>query len=369
MTRNILPYHLASLCIENCFGFQRSDLQELPGNSQWIFFTGAEQSTAILKSIALAHYDQQLRGLTMASPPPPGRVKLEIMQVDRILPHLEYIYDGSRIPVSNAYPRPVQAPYLLGYGSARHNHIHLNGQGFQRTTPLSAVRSLLSEVAPKLDLPSELMLSYREKSGRFDALVTLMMAVWPELTEINISRRTLRFVLNNGEIISWRDLSLGRAGLLTMVADIYLRLNEIQGRNLNPEEVTGMVLIEEPELNLPPALRWKLATVLSSIFPRVQFVATTYSPLILMGAPTNSTFIKVEKDAAGVLQMKQTEMTPNQLSPSEILASPLFDLKEMPVTKEPGRATVDDFDMNKAIGEELERRPSGNSEVRLFGGH
>lgn len=371
MHRNMLPYHLESLEVDGCFGIQHAEISGLSPQSQWIFITGNENSTNLLKGMAVAYYNQRLERTQLPFVMPAGKIKLGLMHEDRILPRLDYTYDGGRPYASSAYPRPDQAAFLLGYGSVRQP---CPGQAAPTRAERGAnttVISLLSEEAPRLDLSAELLLSYRENVGRFGVLVSLMQHLWPALNYLRIERRNLYFVLHSEENLSWNQVPRGIASLLTMAVDLYLTLGRVQGRALAPDEIMGMVLIEEPELHLPPALRRQLPRLLSTAFPQVQFIAATYSPMLLMGAPENAVFLNLEPLPNGTQQLRLLDMATAQLDPAEILASPLFDYQDLPQKTQPGPA-ADFYGFDQAMEEELETNTEANPDDkvgRVFGSH
>ncbi|MFO0575654.1 MAG: AAA family ATPase [Polyangia bacterium] len=81
-------------------------------------------------------------------------------------------------------------------------------------------------------------------------------------------------------------LSDGVRGTLQLVADLAWRavaLNPHLGAAA-PSRSTGVVLIDELDLALHPSWQVRIINDLVRVFPRLQFVATTHSPLILAGA-------------------------------------------------------------------------------------
>lgn len=81
-------------------------------------------------------------------------------------------------------------------------------------------------------------------------------------------------------------LSDGVRGMLQLVADLAWRavaLNPHHGLEA-PGRCHGVVLIDELDLALHPNWQVRVINDLTRIFPKLQFVATTHSPLILAGA-------------------------------------------------------------------------------------
>jgi predicted ATP-binding protein involved in virulence len=89
-------------------------------------------------------------------------------------------------------------------------------------------------------------------------------------------------IVKNGNNLKENQLSSGEKLLFTLVADISYKLALANPSSLNPsKEGTGIVLIDEIDLHLHPKWQRKVVTKLREIFPNVQFVITTHSPVIL----------------------------------------------------------------------------------------
>jgi hypothetical protein len=85
----------------------------------------------------------------------------------------------------------------------------------------------------------------------------------------------------------WGRAALGSLGdgyqsIITCVLDL-LAWKMLSGRSLDPKKMSGIVLIDEVEQHLHP--RWQLTIMnhLQKAFPKMQFIATTHSPLVVSG--------------------------------------------------------------------------------------
>lgn len=88
----------------------------------------------------------------------------------------------------------------------------------------------------------------------------------------------------NGEIY-YEYLSSGFKSIISIIFGI---IKDIEFRFKTPsikaDEFDGIILIDELELHLHPSWQSKIANLLTEIFPRVQFIATTHSPHIIQNA-------------------------------------------------------------------------------------
>ncbi len=95
-----------------------------------------------------------------------------------------------------------------------------------------------------------------------------------------------KMMLQTGETIyPVEDLSAGYQSLVWMVFDIAYRMAV-----LNPDmkdgiaKTPGVVLIDEIDLHLHPLWQWHVIDALRTVFPNVQFIAATHSPILFASA-------------------------------------------------------------------------------------
>ena len=96
------------------------------------------------------------------------------------------------------------------------------------------------------------------------------------------------------EILSVASLSAGYQSLIWMVLDIAYRmavLNPFMKEDI--AKTRGIVLIDEIDMHLHPRWQWNIINALRNVFPNVQFIAATHSP-ILFASAKNVWLIDVE---------------------------------------------------------------------------
>lgn len=88
---------------------------------------------------------------------------------------------------------------------------------------------------------------------------------------------------DSSEIIPLRLMSSGYRSLVGMVADIAYRMAILNPNLLYDvtEMTDGIILIDEIDLHLHPKWQWRIVDALRKTFPKVQFIATTHSPIII----------------------------------------------------------------------------------------
>jgi len=123
----------------------------------------------------------------------------------------------------------------------------------------------------------------------------------------NFTENTYEYlsVEREGKILKFTQMSSGEKMVLLLVVDIARRLtiaNENSEDALNGE---GIVLIDELELHLHPNWQLKIVKALKATFPKVQFIATTHSPLVLSGMRRED-----------ILVLEQGEVIPSEELPN-----------------------------------------------------
>ena len=58
-------------------------------------------------------------------------------------------------------------------------------------------------------------------------------------------------------------------------------ITKVSLRAIDPEELTGIVMIDEIDAHLHVSLQKKILSFLTSSFPKVQFIVTTHSPFVV----------------------------------------------------------------------------------------
>ena len=103
--------------------------------------------------------------------------------------------------------------------------------------------------------------------------------------DVRYDNRTLEVAIRftNGDLHTFPQLSDGQRNMLALAGDIAMRM-----ARLNPQlgesvlaQTPGVVLIDELDLHLHPEWQRHVVADLQRTFPKVQFVVTTHSPLIL----------------------------------------------------------------------------------------
>lgn len=125
-------------------------------------------------------------------------------------------------------------------------------------------------------------------------------------------------------INSLKHLSLGQAVLFNMFATIirHADTNDIM-KSINLSDITGIVVIDEIDMHLDSEMQYEVLPKLLKLFPKIQFIITTHSPLFLLGMDKelNNKYMLVEMP-------KGTETTTERFSEFENSYKYLNDTKK-----------------------------------------
>ncbi|NQY64546.1 MAG: AAA family ATPase [Alteromonadaceae bacterium] len=128
----------------------------------------------------------------------------------------------------------------------------------------------------------------------------------------------------NGRSIPFDSLSDGYSSVVALVADIF---NTIKTLNFNrPEDLVGIVLIDELGTHLHPSWRMKIVSALKKTFPKVQFICTTHEPLCLRGINDNEVVV-LKRTKRHKVYKEENLPSLSGLKVEHILTSPHFGLK------------------------------------------
>ena len=94
------------------------------------------------------------------------------------------------------------------------------------------------------------------------------------------------------------------------------------------EEENGIVFQDYIERDLHPIKQIDLCQKLKAIYPNVQFIVSTDSPFVLLGAPSDSVFIKCKR-VKDFIELEKLDIDISNLTLNTIASSPLFDVEKL----------------------------------------
>jgi len=233
--------------------------------------------------------------------------------------------------------------YLFAYGASRYNSCQMKEDETGYLT--------LFENRYDLRSPVEWLqyLDHNEKSGKEnivsvqEAKALLNMLLNKEV-EIEITPDDVSFQ-ERGSVVSFEQLSAGYKGVITIICDLIARLYEKQPYVVGIHNFRGVVLIDEVELHLHPKWKYNFMKKLRDTFPLIQFIVTTHSPTVILGASKKAVFYKIYKDDGKVTISNQ--IANEGYTNNSLVSSPLFDMETITSREYDGVVSSDDYIYHK----------------------
>jgi len=161
-------------------------------------------------------------------------------------------------------------------------------------------------------------------------------------------------------------LSLIKEDIATDSLALWDYINERERCFNKLSDLIGIFLIDEFDNHLHPKWQRDFVKKLSDIFPKVQFIVSTHSPIPLLGAPPERTVIlnvhRTKEEGITVRRLEKLEQELKYLTPNQLLTSDIFGLEEIEnvyledneLDKVPIEDNYDDIEKNKKMMQELE---------------
>lgn len=166
----------------------------------------------------------------------------------------------------------------------------------------------------------------------FDVLGELTPGVTVEFEAVDPSSWEV-WVRTDDGVVSIDQLSQGMSSIIAWVGTLLQRMYDIYGDRDEPAAESAFLLIDELDAHLHPAWQRLLPSLTREHFPRVQFLATSHSPLVASSLRSGELFVATREpraDLDGTEYLAATitapEVDPQGLRADQILTSPLFGL-------------------------------------------
>ncbi len=354
---NNISFGLKSVLVNKFKGIEHLELENIPANAPWIFLTGKNGygKTSLLQAIFIELFGKRDGKILLFEEGKDSYIKLDYYDREkfgntgRTIPRIA-AYGSFRLKLQGGAPSEESD----GQGSTSYS---LFNQGGVLWNIEEAMKNWFYRgEAQKKDNEIERarLLSY------FRTTVEVLKKLMPNIADISIDikkDRVLYFEKDNegnklNEPVQFNQLAAGNKSIISMIGDMLIRLIDwdwdLDSRDI--KDTSGYVLIDELDLHLHPEWQKKLPGLLSEIFPKVQFIASTHSPIPFLGAPEGSVFLRVDRSADGGITAEKLDIEIKDLTPNLILSSPIFGFTEIfPITHEEGKRirTEDTFEEMK----------------------
>lgn len=122
-------------------------------------------------------------------------------------------------------------------------------------------------------------------------------------------------------------LSQGYQSTVSWVADLIGQMYMDFGEAIPLADMEGIVLVDELDLHLHPSWQVRLVPVLKRVFPRMQFIVTTHSPMILPAFERHE-IVLLGLNEHGNVVAETPHSSPKLMTGSEIYAS-FFNIRKL----------------------------------------
>jgi predicted ATP-dependent endonuclease of OLD family len=337
---------LKYLNVKNYQGIKSLTLKNLPNDAQWIFLTGENGygKTSILRAIA--------KGLL-------GDEEL-VTQIDK---------NTKIISVINSFG--TMHPHLVEKGKRNYNNLSINivGYGISRFNysddrNYGNAYTLFEDNGTLLSI-EKLLITADEPT--FGKIKTIFKCIIPNLLDIKKIKNNGFYEIHYQEknekgdafdSVKLNDLAAGYRGIITMIGDMMRRFNNQLEKSF--DELTGIVIIDEFDAHLHPKYQYELPKLLSTVFPKIQFIVSTHSPIPLLGVEPNTAVVLTvnrTKELGITVERLDDDIDIDRLSANALLSSDIFGFKSI-FARGATPDTIEPFDDYKDIKEmdELEKR-------------
>jgi len=334
------PFYIQEFEVKNFGPIKNFKIEPLSRDNQWVFITGANGSgkSLLLKAIALT--------LGQGMVPKSYFNSLEIPYFKAKLYGLNAIIETLERKGNDSKSKNAKRSLLTGFAAygihrtAIRKNINFVA-GNHELSKNGFLESILGDkISPLIDFNTtikewtETETSRQQFHHRRDFFIKALLQTVPGLVDIHFVEKNRNYVTEfffkykEGEVfrVSYEQLSSGTKSILSFVADIIIRFYKQQPEAYDPSEFRGVVIVDEIDLHLHPQGQKDLILALNEVFPSLQFIVSTHSPIPLLAAPKNTVIYKVERNSENEVSTKRidTLIHLEDLLPNTILTSPIF---------------------------------------------
>jgi hypothetical protein len=227
-----------------------------------------------------------------------GRRYLEIKHGDK---------DAMTLPPGGYYPptmgqhwNEIRSKVVLAYGATRNLSDYVDTRYTQSSPDVRRVITLFDPLTQVTSAEFLLQQNTSEKTPRFRLFKRLLQQVFGDDLSVQVHDGRIVFTARD-EPVEGIDLPDGFRSSIAWLADLcatWCEKNEKRAPRGKPSDIEAIVLIDEIDLHLHPSLQRILVPRLREALPRVQWIVTTHSPLVLSSFDT-AEIIALDRDEPG----------------------------------------------------------------------
>ncbi len=314
-----LPKVIKSFFIKNFQCIKEMEFKDIPVDCNWIFITGenGDGKTSVLQALALGLLGEDMDDNKLLERK--SKIKVELKDENRSgINKLYYkISNWNNFESSND---------VIGYGVYRlaMQSSNIKEEKYKDNSAYSLFNEGYGNL---LSIENWFREEQLKKSNTIEKVKEVILELLPSVEDI-IFRGEKIIYKEKGFETSFKQLSSGNKNIIAMIGDMIIRLMINQNAD-DLRDLKGIVFIDELDLHLHPCWQKKLPELLTKLFPKIQFWASTHSIVPFMGAPKNSIFLRVKRDKIKGTEIHKISIDMRNISPNILISSPLFDVSLM----------------------------------------
>ncbi len=357
-----MPYALKQFKIFDFKGIQYIAIADFPIDTQWIFLTGenAMGKTSILEALTIAlcdDYGNLLKNnITKKNNLESAQMSVEVHEKDaNIINDTANLDNFTRIKYISAYSA------IRTFLSKSYDDSTIEETFFQEKPIMSNIEKKLTildgneELKPFLNLIIDLL----------KKLIPNLQDIKVEINEYHTGKDVRYKEKDNKHYMNFDKLAMGMKGIIGFIGDFLIKFTKDKAIKTT-KDIEGIVIIDEFDNHLHPKWQKNLVQTLSELFPNVQFIVSTHSPIPLLGAPIGQTVIlnvnRTKEEGITVKRLTKLEKEFHYLLPNQLLTSDIFDmenienhyLSDTKIEDIPTEDNYKDIEKNKQLAKELE---------------
>ena len=343
-------FGITSFHIEGFRGIESTSIEDIPSDRKWIFLTGKNGGgkTSVLQALFIGLFGSRDKKLILED----SEFDINISFTHDKRPYSKkthttgYYYGDTTI--SSDFPSDKELiGKTLAYGTSRLNISTIETEKNAQSYSLFNTDGLLFNIDSTMknwdyrssseDLKEKNPFLAQLLKSRANSLKSILIRLMPNLQKIEVDAEIDHVIYYEkddygntlNEFKTFDQLASGNRSIIALVGDLVIRLLEAHPYSTELYDLEGIVLIDELDVHLHPTWQKALPGLLSEIFPKIQFIASTHSPIPLLGAPKESVVLKVHQSSEAGITVEKLDIDVTRLLPNSLLTSPIFDFEEI----------------------------------------
>jgi len=291
---SILHNHLSKIKIEKYFSLESIELDNL-SNEVYLLGENGVGKTILLQSILLSTKYNFIQHLT--------NKKYTGVILENIAKNPDFKFvttDNENNEFTSEKQDNLYLKNIFAYGVYRYSTIK-EEDSYEFLTLFTNEYSLINPVKWLIELYNRELEEKTKDKNLIDPHISLEKAkellidLLEKKIEIIITYNNAQFK-ESGTELAFEYLSDGYKSVMTWVIDMIARLSQNQPNIDKIEDFRGVILIDELDLFLHPQWGYNIVGKLRKWFPKIQFIISTHSPILTLGASKDAVFYKLYKE-------------------------------------------------------------------------